>query len=91
MNGKDTYDSILEAAKAEEDPKQRTKWIIEILDMVCSNHLPHIEGEVSGLKGYMRKVNKKLTWALVVGGVLALFLLLTHPELFNVFKVIKGV
>lgn len=91
MNGKDTYDSILEAAKAEEDPKQRTKWVIEILDMVCSNHLPHIEDEIKGLKGYMRKVSKKLTWELLGIGLLAVFLILTHPEVLNVFKAIKGV
>ena len=91
MNGKDTYDSILEQARKEKDPSQQNKWVIEILDMVCSNHLPHIEGEVSGLKGYMKKVNKKLTWALVVGGLVLVFTLLTHPELLSVIKAIKGV
>jgi len=91
MNGKETYDSILEQARKEEDPKQQNKWVIEILDMVCSNHLPHIEGEIKSLKGYLKKVSSKMTWVLFAIGVVAVFLLLTHPEVFNLFKLMKGV
>ena len=93
MNGysKDAYDSLIEKATKETDPGRRGEWIVEILDLICRNHLPHIEMVGRETKIYMKKLNKKLTWALVVGGVLALFLLLTHPEVFSIFRAMKGV
>ena len=91
MNGKDTYDSILAQARKEDDPKQQNKWVIEILDMVCANHLPHIESEVKLVKGYLKKVSLKMTWVLIAIGVVGVFLLLTHPEVLNLLKLTRGV
>ena len=84
INGKDKYDSILERARREKDPNVKADWIIEILEMMATNDLPHIYK-------YLKLVNKKLTWGLVGVGLLAVFLLLTHPEVFNVFRAVKGV
>jgi len=81
LNGKDKYDSIIDQARKEKDPNVKITLIIEILDMLCGNEIPHV---IESLK----RVDRKLTWALVLGGMVAVFLFITHPEIFNIFKVL---
>ena len=84
LNGKDKYDSIIEQARKAKTPNVKFTLIIEILDMLCGNEIPHV------LKA-LRKVDRKQTAIIVLGGMILVFLLLTHPEIFNLFKVIKPV
>ena len=81
MNGR--YVSLMKQAREEKDPIQKSTWIIEILDMMCTNDLLHIYD-------YLKKVNRKLSWAIAVGLTIILFLMMTHPEVLNVFKLAKG-
>ena len=84
MNGRDKYEAIIEQAEESKDPQVKQECIFTLLKMVATNDLPHIYK-------YLRMVNKKLTWGLIGVGLLAVFLLLTHPEVFNIFKAVKGV
>ena len=83
LNDKDKYESIIERAREEKDSEVQIKFIIEILDMMCTNDLHSIYS-------YLKKVNKKLTFALIAAGLIAVFLLLTNPEIFNIFRLAKG-
>jgi len=75
MNGPDKYEPILRQAEESKDVETKTSCILTCLRMMTTNDLPHIFR-------LQKNINRKLTWALIIGGTLLVLLFLCNPELF---------
>jgi len=85
MSDTKKYESLLEAAEKEKSAAGKSRWIIEVLRLLCTNEIPHLCTDVKNLTIEFRK---QINRVMLLLGIVLVIVLVTNPQVGKVVSAI---
>jgi len=77
MSNTKEYESLLKSADKAKSAAEKSRWIIEVLRLLCMNDVPHLCTDVKNLAIEVRKQINRVT---ILVAVLLIIVLITNPQ-----------
>ena len=77
MSDTKKYEPLLESADKAKSAVEKSRWIIEVLRLLCTNDMPHLCTDVKALSAEYKKRTNRIMFLL---GIVLVVVLITNPQ-----------